>query len=118
MNAIAEYLGAIPAGWETRPIVVDGVYYGDVMLQDNEIHVAISPEHRRRSWSRRVARAFFVPLLEEKKFLTTRSVRGDCTEPFIKRLGFVQTYEDETFRYWWLDELPFKKRDNHAQQDS
>ncbi len=109
-NAIADYLGEIPVGWETRAIRVGGIYYGDIMLQGNEIHVAIAPEHRRRSWSRRIARAFFAPLLEEKKFLTTRSHVGDETEPFIRRLGFVKTNEDATFRYWWLDQLPFEKR--------
>lgn len=108
-NAIADYLGFIPMGWETRPIRVGGTYYGDVMLQGNEIHVAIDPKHRRRSWSRRVVRAFFLPLLEEKKFLTTRSVPNDSTEPFIRRLGFVQTNEDANFRYWWCDSLPFEK---------
>jgi hypothetical protein len=117
LNAIANYLGCIPVGWETRAILIDGVYYGDVMLQGNEIHVAIDPKHRRRSWSRRLVQTFFLPLLAEKKFLTTRSMIGDDTEPFIRRLGFVQTNEDDRYRYWWCDSLPFERK-HHEQQDS
>lgn len=113
MNAIADYLGCIPVGWETRPIYVGGIYYGDVLLQGSEIHVAINPKHRLRGWSRRVVRAFFAPLLEEKKFLTTRSEVGDNTEDFIRRLGFIQTNEDANYRYWWLDSLPFERK-HHA----
>jgi hypothetical protein len=114
MNAIKNYLGCIPDGWTTRPIVVDGVRYGDVMMQGNEIHVAVDPEHRRRDWSRRIARTFFTELLDEFKFLVTRSIPGDDTEPFIRRLGFVQTNEDSQFRYWWLNTPPFE-RNHHAQ---
>jgi hypothetical protein len=117
LNAIADYLGCIPVGWETRAIRVDGVYYGDVMLQGNEIHVAIAPQYRRRGWSRRIARTFFTELLAEKHFLTTRSMIGDDTEPFIKRLGFVQTNEDDRYRYWWLDVLPFERK-HHEQPGS
>lgn len=115
MNAIANYLGCIPIGWETRPIMCDGIYYGDVMLQDNEIHVAVSPKYWRRGWSRRIARSVFAELLADKVFLTTRSRVGDDTEPFIRRLGFIQTNEDATYRYWWLDSLPFERK-HHAQQ--
>lgn len=118
MSAIADYLGRVPVGWEIRAIRVDGIYYGDVMLQDNEIHVAIAPEHRRRGWSRRIARQFFAELLAEKHFLTTRSAPGDDTEAFIQRLGFIQTNEDERYRYWWLDHLPFERTTRHAQHDS
>ena len=87
MSAIADYLGCCPVGWEILPIEVGGIYYGDVMLQGNEIHVAILPRYRRRGWSRRVVRAFFESLLAKKVFLTTRSVPGDETEPFIERLS-------------------------------
>jgi len=110
MNSIRDYLGFIPQGWETKPIECDGVYYGDVMMQGNEIHVAVAPEYRRRGWSRRIARHVFAKLLETHKFLVTRSVPGDETEPFIRRLGFVQTNEDAQFRYWWLDSLPFERK--------
>lgn len=118
MGAIADYLGFEPDGWEIVPIRVDGVYYGDVMLQGNEIHVAVAQDRRRRGWSRRVARQFFTRLLAERHFLTTRSVPGDSTEPFIRRLGFVQTNEDDRYRYWWLDHLPFERNKGHAQHDS
>lgn len=111
MNAIENYLGQkIPDGWETRPIECDGVHYGDVMLQGSEIHFAVFPEYRRRGWSRRVARTVLGKLLEERKFLTTRSEPGDATESIIRRLGFVQTNEDANYRYWWLDTLPFERK--------
>lgn len=110
MNAIRDYLGLIPDGWETRPIEWAGVHYGDIMLQGNEIHVAISPDHRLRCWSRRRVRQFVAGLLSEKHFLTTRSVPGDDTELFIRRLGFVLTNEDENYRWWWLDWLPFERK--------
>ena len=110
MNAIFDYLGQIPDGWETLPIVFDGIHYGDVMLQGNEIHMAVVPQHRCRGWSRRRARQFLGGLIKEKVFLTTRSMVGDSTEPFLQRLGFVKTNEDATFRYWWMDDLPFPKK--------
>lgn len=113
MNAIRNYLGTIPDGWLTRPVECDGVRYGDVMMQGREIHVAVSPQYRRRGWSRRIARSVFSRLLAEHTFLTTRSLKNDETEQFISRLGFVATNEDETFRYWWLNELPFERK-NHA----
>lgn len=108
MNSIADHLGCIPPGWETRAIVVDGVYYGDVMLRGNEVHVATV-----RGMSRRSIRAFAADLLAEKFFLVTRSQVGDASEAFIRRLGFVQTNEDTEFCYWWLDQLPFNKRNHH-----
>lgn len=114
MNEIADSLGQpVPSGWDVVPIECDGVTYGEVMLQGNEIHVAVAPQYRRRGWSRRIARAVFAKLLADKVFLTTRSLSGDASEGFIKRLGFVQTNEDEQFRYWWLDELPFERK-HHA----
>ena len=115
MNAIENYLGQkIPAGWESLPIRSGDTHYGDVMLCGSEIHIALFPEHRRRGWSRRIVRQFCAPLLAERKFLTTRSHIGDETEPFIRRLGFVQTNEDSQFRYWWLDSLPFERKHHGA----
>jgi hypothetical protein len=115
MNAIENYLGQkIPEGWESVPVEVDGAHYGDVMLSGSEIHIALFPEYRRRVRSRRVIHDTLRPLLAARKFLTTRSHVGDETEPFIKRLGFVQTNEDEQFRYWWLDSLPFERKHHGA----
>lgn len=109
MNAIRDYLGIIPDGWVTRPIEYDGVHYGDFLMQGREIHVAVSLQHR-RGWSRRIARSALAPLLAEHTFLITKSFKDDETEQFISRLGFVATNEDETFRYWWLNELPFERK--------
>lgn len=110
MNAIRDYLGHIPPGWDTIPIQsTNGTHYGDVMIQGNEVHIAIDAKHRRRVWSRRIIRSFLGDLLADKHFLTTRSKVGDDTEAFIQRLGFTKTNEDATFRYWWLDALPFER---------
>ena len=109
MNEIADSLGQpVPPGWDVVPIECDGVTYGEVMLQGNEIHVATC-----KPMSRRTIRAFAAKLLADKVFLTTRSLIGDASERFIRRLGFVQTNEDSQFRYWWLDELPFERK-HHA----
>jgi len=113
MNAIRNYLGVIPDGWITRPIECNGVHYGDFLMRGREIHVAVLPQHRRRGWSRRIARHALESLLAEHVFLITRSFKDDETEQFISRLGFVATNEDETFRYWWLNELPFERK-NHV----
>lgn len=109
MNAIEAHLGFAPTGWDIWSIECDGVHYGDLMVSGNEIHIAIDEQHRRRSWSRRIARKVFSELLAVKKFVTTRTLIDEPAECFVKRLGFVQTNEDSLFRYWWLDSLPWEK---------
>ena len=95
-------------GWEIRPIMDDDIIVGEIMLHGSEIHVAFSKTFRSRGLfkKRNKVAAFFGRLLDEKKFLTTKSLKGDSTEPFIKRLGFVKTKSDARFNYWWLDRLP------------
>lgn len=95
-------------GWDIRPIMDDDVKVGEVMLRGSEIHVAFSQTFRGKGLfkKRNKVAAFFGKLLEDKKFLTTRSMKGDSTEPFIRRLGFVKVKSDARFNYWWLDRLP------------
>jgi len=95
-------------GWEIRPIMDEDVLVGEVMLNGSEIHVAFSRAYRGKGLfkKRNKVAAFFGKLLDEKKFLVTKSFKGDSTESFISRLGFVKTKSDQQFNYWWLDRLP------------
>lgn len=95
-------------GWDIRPIMDEEVKVGEVMLKGSEIHVASSRTFRGKGLfkKREKVQAFFKALLDEKKFLTTRSLKGDSTEPFIRRLGFMKVKSDNQFNYWWLDRLP------------
>jgi hypothetical protein len=94
------------------PIMDGDVKVGEVMMSGSEIHVAFSRTYRGNGLFKKRAkvREFFDRLLEQHKFLTTRSRKGDDTERFIRGLGFVVTNSDEHFNYWWLDRPPFERR--------
>ena len=98
-------------GWEIIPCKDGDEVVGEVMLRGSEIHVAFSRNYRGKGIFKRrdKVRAFFQSLLDQRKFLTTKSRPGDSTEPFIKKLGFVKVRTDKQFNYWWLDKAPFAK---------
>ena len=97
--------------WEILPVMDGETQVGEVMLKASEIHIAFSRVWRGKGLfkKREKVREFFQKLLDERKFLVTRSFDGDYTEPFIRRLGFVKTHSQGNINFWWLDQAPFQR---------
>jgi hypothetical protein len=95
-------------GWELRPIENDGVQVGEIMLKENEVHMAMDKLERNRSGRRALLYGYINALLKERGFLVTRLFRNDKYKTKIERLGFKQTHSDGQYDYFWLNAEPAK----------
>lgn len=91
------------AKWEIRPIVANGVQVGEIMLQHNEVHMALDKQHRHKSGRRGLLYSYIKDLLKEKGFLVTRLFKGDKYRNKLERLGFTCTHSDNNYDYLWLN---------------
>lgn len=91
------------AKWEIRPIESNGVEVGQIMLQQNEIHVALDPSFRKQIGRHHLLKNTIDSLLEEKGFLVTKLDKKSVYKKQIMRMGFVQTREDADYDYFWLN---------------
>ncbi len=96
-------------GWEVVPGYLDGEHAATAVVKGTEIHFAIVPQFRRKAVLRRRTQEFLRPLFERRGFLTTRVPRGsDKNKRFVERVGFKPTWQDETFQYYLLGNLPWR----------
>lgn len=91
------------AKWDIRPIESNGVEVGQIMLQQNEIHVALEPSFRKQVGRHNLLKNTIDSLLDEKGFLVTKLDKKSAYKKQIMRMGFVQTREDAEYEYFWLN---------------
>lgn len=90
--------------WELRPLASNGIQYGEIMLKENEVHVAIAPAHRKKLGGVKLLNATLSALLKEKGFLVTKLLKADPFKLQIERLGFVLTRSDTKYDYFWMND--------------
>ncbi len=91
------------ANWEIRPIESNGVEVGQIMLQKNEVHVALNPSFRMQIGRHNLLKNTIDSLLDEKGFLVTKLDKNSAYKKQIMRMGFVRTKEDADYEYFWLN---------------
>lgn len=111
LQALFERWSGVPTGtvdgWEFVPFVVKDKPVAIAAIGGVEIHFAVDPEWRRRLINRSRTRSFLAPLLSRRGYLTTR-VAGD--DDFVRRIGFVPTWDDGTIRHYILFKTPFERQ--------
>lgn len=95
------------AGWELVPLVIDGVERGGAILAGTEIHFALAPEWRGRSFTTARVREFLTPLVDRLGFLTTRAPTDAGRHRFLSRLGFERTWSASGVDHYMLCNAPF-----------
>lgn len=91
-------------GWEIRPIEFNGIKIGEIMLKENEVHMALDKTERNKLGRRGVLKKYIKELLEEKKFLVTRLFKHDKYIKKIQNIGFTLTHSDNDYHYFWLND--------------
>lgn len=111
LQALFERWSGVPAGtvdgWELVPFVVDDKPAAIAAVGGVEIHFAVDPEWRGRLINRARVRSFLAPLLSRRGYLTTRVAGND---DFVRRIGFVPTWDDGTIRHYILYTIPFERQ--------
>lgn len=90
--------------WDIRPIQCNGNQVGEIMLKENEVHVAIEPQYRRKLGRVRLLNDTLNALLAEKGFLVTKLFKNDVFKSQIEQLGFALTHSDAQYDYFWMNE--------------
>lgn len=99
---------------EAVPYYQDGKVVAAAARLGTEIHFAVDAAVRRRLITRKRAREFLQPLLENFGFLTTRLLLDRAgQQKFIERIGFKKTWSDGKYNYFMLTDLPFERK-QHA----
>ena len=96
-------------GWEAVPYHLGSDLAAVGLLSGTEIHFKVMDGFRHRI-TRNRTREFLAPLMERHGYLTTRTPLGDAvSRKFIERLGFFDTWSDDTYTYFLLTALPFER---------
>lgn len=90
-------------GWDIIPIEDKGIKVGEVMVMNNEVHMALYPSERNKAGRRGLLFKYVNKLLDEKGFLVTRLFKGDTYKRKIEMIGFKFTHSDNEFDYYWLN---------------
>jgi hypothetical protein len=99
------------SAWVMHPYYIDGQLCAVAAMTGSEIHFAAHPDWRGRLITRRRAREFLAPMLEDHGFLTTRVAPPNCQHhAFLTRLGFERTWGNGITDHYMLSELPFSQR--------
>lgn len=105
-----EIAAAQANGWEAVPFSLGPDLAAVALLSGTEIHFKVLEPFRHRVIARRRTQAFLRPLFDRMGFLTTRTPAGDqASRRFIERLGFRETWSDDTYNYFMLTALPFER---------
>lgn len=84
--------------FELKPVVRHSKVVGCFLVKDNEIHVAILPEYRKRWFSKKVFKDLVGPVVEKYGFVKTSVIDGNNKGlDFITRIGFVKKGEDYVY---------------------
>lgn len=94
---------AAMVGWDLIPIEHDGIKVGEVMMMNNEVHMALYPSERNKAGRRGLLYKYVNKLLDEKGFLVTRLFKNDKYRRKIEAIGFLLTHSDSQFDYFWLN---------------
>ena len=89
--------------WELRPIECDGINIGEIMLKENEVHMALDSAERNKGGRKGLLYGYIQALLKEKGFLVTRLFKNDKYKRKIERLGFALTHSDAQYDYFWMN---------------
>lgn len=77
--------------WELKPVEIDGTLAAVVMVNRNEVHVAVKPGFKGK-WMKRgsVIRGILAPILEEYgELVTSVSFDNEAGRAFVERIGFI-----------------------------
>jgi hypothetical protein len=92
-------------GWEIRPLMQGDTQVGELMIQNNEVHIALHESFRKRIGRVQFMRKQISSLLAEKGFVVTKLFANDTKmKPLLELMGFRKTNTDGEFDYFWLDE--------------
>ena len=77
------------------------------MRKGTEVHTVLAPEFRGKGMvNAENLRRLFATMLEEFGCVTARAAHSDrASQVFMRRLGFVKTWEDPEHAYFMLTEL-------------
>ena len=90
-------------GWEIRPIENNGVQVGEMIVKENEVHVALDFKHRLKLGRKNILKNTLDPLLKEKGFLVTKLMKNCKYRSQIEKIGFVFTKSDDNYNYFWMN---------------
>lgn len=93
------------AGWQIRRMANGAAF---VALMGTEVHFRATDA--RKAIQRGALRQFAEELLEEFGMLTTRAeIADEANQRFIQKMGFTQTWTDETYKFYLMTALPFER---------
>lgn len=108
-KVIEDHLGSgIPQGWSVVPVMSgDGQMIGGQMRKGTEVHTVLAPEFRGKGMvNKENLKLLFEPMLEQFGFVTSKALKDDrASQVFMRRIGFVKTWEDEHFCYFMLTRI-------------
>lgn len=95
-------------GWAVRFLLVGPYKVAYAAVKGHEVHFkALDP---RQAIQRNRLRAFVRELEQEFGYLTTRVEVGDeANQRFVRLMGFTDTWQDDTYRYFCMTALPFER---------
>jgi hypothetical protein len=97
-------------GWEIHTLTRDGQVSGYAMVKGTEIHFKVVDGFEHKVIRKNVTRNFLRPLFDRFDLLTTRVPHDDSkSRRFIERLGFRETWGDDSYNYFMLTALPFER---------
>lgn len=103
-------LGADPASldaWVFNTVQRDGEDVGFVAVCGPEIHVYLFAE--RKAISRRNLLEHLQPIIDTFGYATTRVPLTETNHRLRTALGFVHTWDDESYSYWCLTRLRYAR---------
>jgi hypothetical protein len=91
--------------WEVRAFEYNGEQVGEIMLKENEVHVALDKEQRLKIGRKDMLKNALADLLKEKEFLVTKLFKNDRYRKQIERIGFAYTHSDVIYDYFWMNRV-------------
>jgi hypothetical protein len=96
--------------WELIPFMVNGNHVGTAILKGAEIHFAAIKGAVPSGSLRRCIQKFIEPILDRYGFLTTRVLKTRTEQDaFVRRLGFMPTWNNDITQFYMLGVLPFQR---------
>jgi hypothetical protein len=105
-----ETLGVGPEaldGWSVKVAQRDGRDVGFFLQRGPEVHMLAFEDG---AMSRRNITAHLAPVLDEFGYVTTRVPVGETDHKLRRVLGFEMTWQDNSFTYWAMTEMPFARK--------
>jgi len=91
-------------GWDFIDMELNGVKYGELMVQNNEVHFALVEDKRLKLGKKQLMKSVFNDLFKDRDFLVTALFKGDKKRTkLIEFFGFTKTHSDDQRNYFWLN---------------